>query len=118
VAGSSDRRGRINIVTCRLKVQVPWASSRTVWGFSLPDTFGEDELEAWIPWLWRRHRDRMNHRRQLFQAMDNFAEEGLLQQRPEDECTDSEAEAALSDGHLGCPSPGDLNNGLNRTVVN
>jgi hypothetical protein len=37
----------------------------------------------------------------------------------EDECTDSDAEAALKDDeHLGCPSPGDLNNGLNRTVIN
>lgn len=45
----------------------------------LPETFDEEDLDPWVPWLRRRHREMMNHRRHLLETVERFEQEGLVE---------------------------------------
>lgn len=46
----------------------------------LPDEFGRQDLDQWLPWLHHRHRDLHNPRRRLFEQIEGFEDAGLIEQ--------------------------------------
>lgn len=73
----------------------------------LPTTFTDADLDRWMPWLTRRHREVGNVRRQLARTLDQMVDDGILRmvepgvwERPELPDEDPTLELGLEQGDL------------------